>query len=103
MEQAARSTIARLSEAPSNYHQACVFFAVVEPERGVRMVALSCLIVLLQVATVVSIFTGADIKACGQQDQCRAGTFCGRQSFMFGDSAVGTNRCFYCGSSQTDR
>lgn len=99
MEAATLRMLARLSEAPANYHQATIYFLQAGDEAGSAwtMLVMSGLIVLFQCMTATAIFVGADVKACSSQDQCRSGTFCGQQRLGFG--AV---RCYYCADSPLD-
>eukprot|EP01052_Picozoa_sp_SAG31_P023491 SAG31_NODE_1941_length_6859_cov_3.362278_2_plen_461_part_00 len=91
---AIRSVVARLSEAPTNWHQAVVLFATLPPgdkDAGRSIWAMFCgvTMVLLQCAVVVGVLGGIDRASCTTKYHCeKTGTFC---------DIGGVNRCVYCG------
>jgi hypothetical protein len=94
-EAAMRSLVARLTEAPTNLHQATVYFAGREPEHedaGKAMVSFlaGLAIVGLQSAVAVGVVMGTVSPSCISSDQCAAGTFC---------AVGGAQRCWYCGEN----
>ena len=88
---AALAVYARIAEAPTNLHQATVFFAASDdPEdsaRALRLLALGCATVLAQCAVACGVFIGIRVPACESSDQCDDGMFC----------EVDTGRCYHCG------
>ena len=90
-----RGLVARLTETPTNFHQATVFFLAADaPEdeamgrRAPLLYAGSLAMVGLQSATAGGVLIGTVLPACATSDQCGAGTWC----------KVGwTDRCDYCG------
>ena len=91
-----QSVFAHMTEAPTNWHQAMVFFAASDDPEDAEMVTrlplmllVSLVMVGAQCATVVAVLVGTFTPACLTNDQCFAGNYC----------SVGfTNRCQYCGS-----
>ena len=93
-EVAIREVVARLTEAPCNWHQSVAFFAalpVEDADAGRRWWALAvgALMVLGQTMVAIGMAMGTLSPTCETNDMCaQAGTYC----------AVGsTNRCNYCG------
>lgn len=95
-----RSVVARLSEAPPNFHQATIYFASArEPEdapmaaRARTLFLFSALMVLMQTVTAVGVTWGVVLPSCSSSDQCRevgaTGTYCG--------DGGGRKRCDFCG------
>ena len=90
-----RGLVARLTETPTNFHQATVFFLAADaPEdaamarRAPLLYAVSLAMVVLQSETAGGVFAGTMIPSCATSDQCGAGTWCN----------VGMeDRCRFCG------
>jgi hypothetical protein len=101
LDGAVRAIFARLTEAPSNWHQATIFFLTARSPEDVGLrarapvfFAAGVLIVFMQCATTIGVLTGTFAPACETSDQCQHdGTFC-EMTTKIGS----TNRCFYCGS-----
>eukprot|EP01043_Picozoa_sp_COSAG02_P050629 COSAG02_NODE_5227_length_4525_cov_1.708540_2_plen_513_part_00 len=96
---AVRGIVARLTETPTNFHQATVHFLATDaPEDAVMarraslLYAGSLAMVGLQSATAVGLLVGTSEPSCATSDQCGAGKFC---RSLFSHS---TNRCGYCGN-----
>lgn len=95
LESAVRGLVARLTETPTNFHQATVFYLAVDAPEDAAMARWSPLLyagslamVGLQSATAVGVLYGTTEPSCATSDQCGAGTWCG----------VGwEGRCLYCG------
>eukprot|EP01045_Picozoa_sp_COSAG04_P010169 COSAG04_NODE_615_length_11914_cov_12.688447_10_plen_512_part_00 len=97
LARAVRGVVAKFTEAPTNFHQATVFFlAAVAPEdeamarRAPLLYAVSLAMVGLQSATAVGVFVGTMTPSCATSDQCGAlgpGRFC-----------MDVDRCRYCGA-----
>jgi hypothetical protein len=104
-----KSVLARLGEAPPNFHQLTVFAAVqqslpqdseVAPRVSFPVaLSVSAAIVLLQLGAAIGVLIGTIIKSCSSNDQCPAGSFCRIDH---------NNRCGSCGddnnwlAAQTD-
>ena len=95
---AVRGLVARLTETPTNFHQATVFFLAADaPEdaamarRAPLLYAGSLAMVGLQSATAAGVLVGTVRPACATSDQCGAGTWC----------RVGAQgrRCDFCGET----
>ena len=91
-----QNMFAYMTEAPTNWHQAVVFFAGSSDPRDAPMkkrlpvmFTMSFLMVAAQCATVVAVIMGTATPACSTNDQCSPGTYC---------SVGWSNRCQYCGS-----
>jgi len=92
---AVRGVVARLTETPTNFHQATVHFLAADaPEdaamarRAPLLYAGSLAMVGLQSATAVGVLIGTFLPSCATSDQCGAGTYC----------EVGArDRCGFCG------
>ena len=92
---AVRGVVARLTEAPTNFHQATVYFlAAAAPgdeamaRRAPLLYAGSLAMVGLQSATAAGVWTGTMLPSCATSDQCGAGTWC---------TVDWRDRCVYCG------
>ena len=93
---------ARLTEAPSNWHQATVFALGSDaPEdaalnaRAPAMFALGVFMVLLQCVTMPRLFIASLSESCVTQDDCSVkGMFCRRSPFGSADQ----RQCSYCGT-----
>ena len=92
---AVRGVVARLTETPTNFHQATVFFLAADAPQDAAMArrapllyAGSLAMVVLQSATAAGVFAGTVVQSCATSDQCGAGTYCevGRRG-----------RCVFCG------
>ena len=91
-----RGVVARLTETPTNFHQATVHFLATDAPQDAAMArwapllyAGSLAMVGLQSATAVGVFYGTTFPSCATSDQCGAGTFC--------EVGMG-HRCEYCGN-----
>eukprot|EP01051_Picozoa_sp_SAG22_P006936 SAG22_NODE_470_length_10142_cov_13.947227_10_plen_456_part_00 len=93
---AVRGVVARLTETPTNFHQATVHFLATDAledaamaRRAPLLYAGSLAMVLLQSVTALGVLVGTIMPSCATSDQCGAGTFC----------TVGFPgpRCNYCG------
>ena len=98
-----KSVVARLTEAPTNWHQSTVFYLTTKAEQDARlrtraplMAAVSFLMVFMQAASISAIIFGTVIPACDTKTECDKGRFCKAHGEGEGD---GTNRCSYCGFS----
>jgi hypothetical protein len=101
-EPAVHGIIARLTEAPPNFHQFVVFVATetaggqtdagaaIKAQWLPRMMLAAVVIVVGQCATAAAIGTSTFIPSCMSNDQCPAHSFC---SLQHGD------RCDPCGNS----
>jgi hypothetical protein len=106
LESSIKSTMARLTEAPTNWHQATVFYLTTTDPKDTQMRARapllfagSALMVLVQSATALAVAISTLLPSCESSDQCEAGLYC-----QIGFS----NRCQFCGSNvplymQTDK
>ena len=90
-----RGIVARLTETPTNFHQATVHFLATDaPEdeamarRAPLLYAGSLAMVLLQSATAAGVWIGTMRASCVSSDQCDEGTFC---------SVGWRDRCSFCG------
>eukprot|EP01043_Picozoa_sp_COSAG02_P036646 COSAG02_NODE_2698_length_8208_cov_10.377482_4_plen_163_part_00 len=77
-----KSAVARLTEAPANFHQACVHFAVSDAPEDVAMMKgnktamlllSSGLMVLFQTVACIAMLVGAFLPSCFSSDQCERG------------------------------
>eukprot|EP01048_Picozoa_sp_COSAG05_P013825 COSAG05_NODE_1509_length_4688_cov_77.656788_2_plen_471_part_00 len=94
-----RKVFGQLTEAPTNWHQATVFFfaseAVEDAEmraKAPRMAIAGGLIILFQITTAFAISTGSILPACIHNEQCPSGQWC--------QSSVSTGKagtCQFCG------
>jgi hypothetical protein len=97
LESTVKSIFARLTEAPTNWHQCIVFFltSTAHEDATMRpwlpaMFAASWLMVLVQCAAAMGVAIGVVLPSCMSSDQCPSGQYC----------QVGfSNRCGYCGSN----
>jgi hypothetical protein len=97
LESLAKAVFARMTEAPTNWHQCIVFFltsteADDEPMKQwlPLMLAGSWLMVLIQCAACLAVVIGVALPSCRSSDQCPDGQYC----------QVGfSNRCGFCGSN----
>ena len=103
VEAAARSVFASLTEAPTNLHQATIFWlASDDPEdaamraRAPMMFALCCAVVLLQTMTTVGVFVGTLFPACATSQQCASNQYCVTDRRVEGMDAAVTGRCREC-------
>lgn len=94
---AVRGVVARLTETPTNFHQATVHFLAAdapEDEAMARWAPLlyagSLAMVFLQATATMGVLVGTIFPTCVTSDQCDAGTYC--RVGMF-------DRCDYCGAS----
>ena len=92
---AVRGVVARLTETPTNFHQATVYFLATDAPEDAAMARRAPLLyfgslamVLLQSATAVGVLMGTMFPSCATSEQCGAGTWC-----MVGMK----NRCDFCG------
>ena len=115
LTQAFRKWAARLTAAPTNLHQAVVFWLTSEDEQDARMrrwapllFVLSLVLVFAQTATAVGVLFGVYSPSCATSDHCRDGMFC-NQNFddSNGDGVIqpndlGAKRCAFCGTNNGD-
>ena len=97
MEYGVRSALARLANAPCNWHQATVYYAsataaeedALGKARAPLMLAAGVAMVLGQLLACVAVGVGMVVPACASSDMCAAGLYC----------TTGTEfpRCKYCG------
>ena len=90
-----RGVVARLTEAPTNFHQATVYFLMTDApqdeamaRRAPLLYAGSLAMVMLQSVTAIGVAVGTIIPSCATSDQCGTGTFC---------EVGGRDRCVFCG------
>ena len=83
VESAVRSLVARLTEAPTSWHQSAVFFAsstdpidAATKKRAPLLAAISVLMVLAQSLVAGALFFGNLWPACTKSSQCVSGTYC---------------------------
>jgi hypothetical protein len=93
---AVRSIVARLTETPTNFHQATVHFLATDAPQDAAMArrapllyAGSLVMVSLQSATALGVWVGTFAASCATSDQCDAGNYCAH---------VAGNRCVGCES-----
>ena len=93
-EVAIRAVVARLTEAPSNWHQGVVFGLVTNDvaDAELRMwaplgYAVGGIIVFMQSAVACGLITSTFGPSCASSDQCGAGTYC----------RADLSRCEFCG------
>lgn len=91
---AVESIFAKISESPSNWHQAVIFFlSSTSPEdaemhsKAPYLFVLSCLMITFQTATACAIAMGAWEPTCETSDQCERGLYC----------MTDKGRCQFCG------
>ena len=98
LESTVKRIYGTLTEAPTNWHQATVFF-LCEPSphddaclraRGPIMFAISCALVLLQTFTALALAVSIVFPPCASSVMCGRGRFCALNL---------NNRCQYCGSN----
>eukprot|EP01050_Picozoa_sp_SAG11_P034294 SAG11_NODE_12049_length_724_cov_1.404800_1_plen_153_part_01 len=96
LEIAIRAPLARLSEAPPNYHQYLVYecacsSGLAEDPRPqlLRMVMSAFLMVATQITITISLAITTILPSCANSDQCGAGRYC-----VIGFAC---GRCGYCG------
>ena len=77
-----RGVVARLTETPTNFHQATVHFIATDAPQDAAMARWSPLLyagslamVLLQSMTAVGVLIGTVLPSCATSDQCDAGTY----------------------------
>eukprot|EP01052_Picozoa_sp_SAG31_P031189 SAG31_NODE_3279_length_4470_cov_48.789293_5_plen_342_part_00 len=96
-----RSIVARLGEAPPNWHQATVMFAASDGDDArwrVGSLVLSVLMVMGQSMVTVGMWLGTAAPACGSNDQCgQTGTYCQVRPQAMSSALSATGRCQYCG------
>ena len=92
-----RSIVARLTETPTNFHQATVHFLATDAAEDAGMkrrtpllFACSLAMVLMQCLVAVGVMVGTATSSCTSSDQCDAGTWC---------SVGGQDRCNFCGQA----
>jgi hypothetical protein len=95
---AVRAVVARLTEAPPNFHQATSYFAATAAPEDAPMAAraplfflASALMVLMQTVTAMGVCWGVVLPSCSTSEQCQeghAGTYC---------SVRDRSRCDFCG------
>ena len=97
IESGVRSALARLANAPCNWHQATVYYAsataaeedALGKARAPLMLAAGVAMVLGQLLACTAVGVGIIIPACASSDMCAAGLYCTTgQEFP---------RCKYCG------
>ena len=82
------AAIARLSQAPTAWHQATVYFLGEGEEHGVRMLAVGSVVVMLQTFAAFGIMLSTFEQSCTNSEVCEIpGTWCN----------PGNGRCIYCG------
>ncbi len=90
-ERTIKGVVARLTNAPTSFHQGTVFFAGSEEQalKDIAPAAMfgSMLMCLIQCATAVGLIAGTGPNSCFSSAQCRDGTFC---------MVDGNNRCWAC-------
>ena len=94
-EAAARSFVARITEAPTNLHQSTIYFAAADPKDGDAGggcgILAGVLMVVGQCMVAMGVLFGTARPACKASTQCAsaglAGSFC----------QPATRRCAYCG------
>ena len=89
-----QSVVARLTETPTNFHQATVHFLATDAPEDAAMArkapllyAGSMAMVGLQSMTAMGVLVGTVLPSCATSDQCGAGAYCW----------VHRGRCDYCG------
>lgn len=80
---AVRGVVAKLTEAPANFHLATVFYLATDAPEDAAMVgqapllfAGSLAMVVLQSVAAVGVFGGTIHPSCATSDHCDAGTYC---------------------------
>ena len=93
------AVLARVGAAPTNWHQATVFFLTSKADEDMEMrakapfmYAASLLMVLMQFLATMGIAAGMMFPTCVQSSQCQSGCFC----YKTGSSSRGL--CTFCGS-----
>ncbi len=94
------SVVARLGTAPTNWHQATVYFLTSKAEvdasarkRAPFFFAWGFLIVVLQILAANGVLLGMAMQSCGNNEACGGGRYC----HVPPDATRG--RCLYCGES----
>ena len=96
-----RSIVARLTETPTNFHQATVHFLATDAPQDAAMArrapllyAGSFVMVSLQSTTALGVWLGTFSPSCVTSDQCDAGNYCSHRAVV-----GGATRCQGCISS----
>ena len=94
IEGTVRAVYGRLTEAPTNWHQATIYFFATDAEedstmraRAPFMAIFGALMVFGQAATAMAIITGSITKSCTANNQCDNGFWCSDVE----------GQCQYCG------
>jgi hypothetical protein len=97
LEATIKSVVAHLTEAPTNWHQAVVFFVATSEleDEAMKayvpaMFATSVLMTVVQCMTAMAVFISTILPSCRTSDQCPAGLYC-QIGFSY--------RCQFCGSN----
>lgn len=93
---AIRSTVAKLDEAPTGYHQGTAYFLAHPEQTGTWTPALmgcgSFIMVIGQIMAVGGVWLGTVVNSCASNDQCKDGFFCSL------GGGVAADRCIFCGN-----
>lgn len=111
-EPAFRQWAAHLTAAPTNLHQAVVFWLTSDDaedatmrKRAPLLYAMSLALVLAQTATAIGVLWGVYSPSCESSDQCHEGMFCLTNFDDFNEDGlitpdeIGSKRCEFCGQS----
>jgi hypothetical protein len=95
LKSAVLDTVAKLTEAPCNFHQATVYFCASDEladeeyaRKAPVLMLTSWLLVLLQCMASMGVYVGTFRPSCASSDHCAPGLYCENS---------GGRRCIFCG------